>query len=652
MASDTSLVFDLVARDRVSRALGPIAGKLNDFGTKIGTAVAGVGVAAGPVAAAGTAALGLAAGAVAAGLAVAAFKAAAAPQLEQVTEAWSLYEAAQDAAAEGGEAAAQANQAYADALAQMTPATRDTARAFIGLKKDHQAWSDGLSSSTMPVFTKGINVLRAVLPALTPLVKAGAGALGGFVDEIAAGVSSGGFKAWIADFAAAGGGALSDFLQVIKNLAVGFGGLLHAFLPVSDGMTGGLVDMTGAFADWATGLEHTEGFARFLGLAGSAGGALGNLGVAFVDLLVALAPFLGAGVLLAETLTQIVSAIPPGVISLLAQAFIYASVGMKAWALATTIWATITRVAAAVQWAWNAAMMANPLGLIIVGIVALIAIIVVIATKTTWFQTAWRAMTSGVAAAWSWVWGKIKSIAGFIVNLFMNWTIVGRIIKHWSAIKSKTAAIWGAVVGFVKRLPGRMLSFFLNWTLAGRVIKHFGQAKDGAVRVATRLVGYVSGLPGKIVRGIGSTGRLLYGKGQDVVRGLLNGVKSMGGWLAGELKSFAASVVPGPIADALGIGSPAKVIADEVGRWIPPGVIEGAEQTRPQLDRYMADLVQPSAPRAGALAAPMSGGRGGTALVRLELDVLGNDPELVRRIRRSVRVRGGNVQVVFGPGGG
>jgi chromosome segregation ATPase len=49
----------------------------------------------------------------------------------------------------------------------------------------------------------------------------------------------------------------------------------------------------------------------------------------------------------------------------------------------------------AAQWAWNAAMDANPIGIVVVAVGALIAIIVVIATKTTWFQTAWKASWGG-----------------------------------------------------------------------------------------------------------------------------------------------------------------------------------------------------------------------------------------------------------------
>lgn len=321
--------------------------------------------------------------------------------------------------------------------------------------------------------------------------------------------------------------------------------------------------------------------------------------------------------------------------------------GMMAYAAGQAVVTAATAVWTGVQWLLNAAFWANPLTWIIAGIVALIAIVVVIATKTTWFQTAWRAMTRGISAAWSWVWDKIKQIAGFIWNLFKNWTIVGRIIKHWDTIKSKTVSIWNAVVGWIKGVPGRIVSLFLNWTLAGRVIKHFGDAKRGAIDKAQQLINWVRGLPGKISNGVGQLGDLLYGKGQAIVRGLWNGIKSMGGWLKDTLIGWVDDVIPGPIADALGIGSPSKLMADVVGRWIPPGVIEGAEQTRPQLDAYMADLVTPPKPPAGG-GAPIlrSGGGGG----RPRVDVYLHGPEAIKSFIRKIVADdgGGNVQLAFG----
>lgn len=66
--------------------------------------------------------------------------------------------------------------------------------------------------------------------------------------------------------------------------------------------------------------------------------------------------------------------------------FALASVKAKATTLAMSV---ATKIATAAQWAWNVALDANPIGAIIVAVVALIAIIVILANK-------WKSVTSAV----------------------------------------------------------------------------------------------------------------------------------------------------------------------------------------------------------------------------------------------------------------
>ncbi|MFD7067141.1 phage tail tape measure protein [Streptomyces sp. NPDC059913] len=238
--------------------------------------------------------------------------------------------------------------------------------------------------------------------------------------------------------------------------------------------------------------------------------------------------------------------------------------------------------------AWVISM--GPVGLIIAAVVALVALIV----------ANWDTIVSATRTAWEWVWDKIKTIGQWLLDLFLNFTLVGIIIKHWDSIRSGTVRVWTAIVDWVKRLPQTLVNFFLNWTLPGLIIKHWQSIKDGSVRKATELVSWVRGLPGRIASGIGSLKDLLYDKGTDVVRGLWNGIRSMGSWLRSTLISWAKDLIPGPIAKALGIHSPSRVMAKQVGRWIPAGVVAGIRANSAVLDRTMSNLV--TAPPVPALA--------------------------------------------------
>ncbi|MEV2249409.1 hypothetical protein AB0I94_02430 [Streptomyces sp. NPDC050147] len=619
---------------------------------KVAPAVAGIGAGLPVVAAAATALGGLAAGAAAAGLAVKAFSLAAGPQMEAVAEVSKLAEDAQKAVAAGAEDAAEKQKAYKDALAELPPATQATARAFIGLKSDYRAWSDEMSGTTMPLFTKGIGILRDLLPTLTPFVQAAAGAIGGFLDEVAVGVKSAGFKEWAADMSSAAGPALANFLAVIKNLAIGFAGLLQAFLPVSDGVTGGLVQMSEAFANWGSSLPDSEGFAQFLETAREGGAALGTLASAGVDLLVALAPLIGLTAQLATWLASIISATPTPVLTALAAVIGTVTIAMKTWAIAQAIVAARNRIWTATQWQLNASMFASPVFWIIAAIVALIAIIVLIATKTTWFQTAWSAAWNFIKAATD------VAVAG--IKTALNWFagLPGMISGWFGGAKNAAIRQFNSLVSWLRGLPGKAGSALagLAGSLRNAASAGFNAFRQAAVSRASSFVSWVRGMPGRISRAIGSLSGLLVSKGRDVIRGLWNGIKAMGSWLKNQLISFAKSMIPGPIASALGISSPSRLMADQVGRWIPAGIAQGVTRNAGVLDTAMANLVStptPSASMAMAAGAAGVGAAGGMRARTPQVVEVGSDGSalgdlIIGTLRDSIGARGGNVQFVLG----
>ncbi|WP_309029147.1 phage tail protein [Streptomyces alfalfae] len=690
---------------------------------RVGPAIAGVGVGLPVVAAATTAMAGLAAGAAAAGLAYKAFSLAVGPQMEAVTEVAKLAEEAQKAAAEGSADAAEKQKAYTDALGQLPPATQAAARSFIGLKNDYQSWSDEMSATTMPLFTQGLEILRSLLPSLTPFVQAAAGAIGRFLDEVAVGVKSAGFKQWAADMASAAGPALYNFLTIIKNLAIGFAGLLQAFLPVSDGMTGGLVRMSAAFAQWGTSLQGSEGFAEFLELAREGGTTLGQLALAVGNLLVALGPLIGVTTQVALALARIINALPPPVLTMLATTIASVVIGMKAWAAGASVVATANTLMASSSLAairgW-ARMMA--VGVAAYVRIAASAVASAATTAAAWAGAALRSMatfaaqmirTAAVAvaqfvmmAARAVAWAAVMAAQWLIAMGPIGWitmaiiALVALVIAKWDTVKAWTVAAWTAVVGAVQgavqmilagiqwlaQLPGMVAAWFNDmklraivkalelavWisTLPGRIrsalagllgvlrnaaVNAFTAFRNAAVTRAASFISWVRGLPGRIAAGIGSLAGLLVGKGKDVVRGLWNGIKSMGGWLRSTLISWAKSIVPGPIAKALNIGSPSRLMADEIGRWIPPGIAMGAEANAGVLDKTMANLVSTPTPSAVMGATAAGGGAPGSSAGSTQTHrVTFGDSELdewfVGRLRQVIGARGGNVQFVLGKG--
>jgi TP901 family phage tail tape measure protein len=160
----------------------------------------------------------------------------------------------------------------------------------------------------------------------------------------------------------------------------------------------------------------------------------------------------------------------------LATAIVAVALAVKAWQIAVVAWRGAVTLATGAQWLWNAAMAASPVVLITLAIIALIAVIVLIATKTDWFQKLWSGAWRLIKGAASSVFGWIKSNWPLILGILAGpvGVAVVLITKHWTTIKNGASAAFSfvktratdmaswiksktdAVAGFFQKLPGRI----------------------------------------------------------------------------------------------------------------------------------------------------------------------------------------------------
>lgn len=100
----------------------------------------------------------------------------------------------------------------------------------------------------------------------------------------------------------------------------------------------------------------------------------------------------------------------------------------------------------AAQWLWNASLWASPVTWIVLAIAALVAIIVIIATKTTWFQDIWNAAWGGIkkAASATWDWMKNTLWPG-LKNFFT--TLGDVILWPFKTAFRGIASLWNNTVG-------------------------------------------------------------------------------------------------------------------------------------------------------------------------------------------------------------
>lgn len=186
---------------------------------------------------------------------------------------------------------------------------------------------------------------------------------------------------------------------------------------------------------------------------------------------------------------------------------------------------------------------------------------------------------SVVSTVITWLAKLAAKIIGAVVPVIIR--LAGPIFSGlFSAIG--TAIDWiGNIIGFI----GKLGTAFVG---AVRWVADFGRK---SIAKLGDFLGWMSGLPGRIKRSLGDFGSLLVSKGADLARGIWEGIRGMGSWLANKLVSWARSVIPGPIADALGINSPSRLMRDEIGRWIPPGIVDGIDSEQHTLDARLRSMV-------------------------------------------------------------
>jgi tape measure domain-containing protein len=83
--------------------------------------------------------------------------------------------------------------------------------------------------------------------------------------------------------------------------------------------------------------------------------------------------------------------------------------------------------------------------------------------------------------------------------------------------------------------------------------------------------------------------------GKAVVEGIWEGIKSLGGWLKEKVSGFFGGIVDWG-KKALGINSPSRVIRDQVGRWIPAGLVDGINREKNDVIKAAEQLAQWATP--------------------------------------------------------
>lgn len=126
-----------------------------------------------------------------------------------------------------------------------------------------------------------------------------------------------------------------------------------------------------------------------------------------------------------------------------------AAAAWGAWTLAVKGWQAATKVATAVQGAFNMVMNANPVLRIVTVIAALVAGLIYFFTQTEIGQELWAKFTAALGAGWDWVTDKLSAGWEWIqTNVFtplMNF-VTGTLQPIWESVMGGISAAWDGLV--------------------------------------------------------------------------------------------------------------------------------------------------------------------------------------------------------------
>ncbi|WP_153030671.1 hypothetical protein [Amycolatopsis sp. YIM 10] len=182
------------------------------------------------------------------------------------------------------------------------------------------------------------------------------------------------------------------------------------------------------------------------------------------------------------------------------------ALAIQAVTLAVNLWKAAVAAYTVVQWLLNAAMSANPIGLVIAAIVAIIAIIALVISNLDFFRGIWDAV-------WKWCSDLITSIVDWIVQKWEQFKLGFQIIV--AAVKQA----WDNVVNGIKNVVGTVVDWIVDkWNGFSSTIKNvfsgigsfiggvWDGIKSGFKNAINGVIGFANGAIGAINTVTGAVG--------------------------------------------------------------------------------------------------------------------------------------------------
>jgi hypothetical protein len=187
-----------------------------------------------------------------------------------------------------------ANTKLAASMAALSPGQRRLLKDWIGLRDAFEKWAVSLEPDVLPLFSRGIRLVRSELPHLTPVVQGAALAVDGLLTDVEHAADSPYWTKLRNNLTILVPEAITGLGHATGNVITGLSGIVNAFLPYAPAILAWLDRITAGFARWGMHLDGSPEFVAFMNYVREVGPEVGDtvvaLAEAFVGVIHAAAP--------------------------------------------------------------------------------------------------------------------------------------------------------------------------------------------------------------------------------------------------------------------------------------------------------------------------------------------------------------------------
>lgn len=170
-------------------------------------------------------------------------------------------------------------------------------------------------------------------------------------------------------------------------------------------------------------------------------------------------------------------------------------------------------------------------------------------------------------------------------------------INFLMAIIDAIPTIITALIANLPKIISTIINSLINNmpTLLSVAIKLLGMIIKAIPQIVVQLLKNMPLIIKAILSGLSAGMGAVKDMGANLIKGVWEGIKGTANWLWTNVKGFFGDLM-GKIKDFLGIHSPSRLMADEVGRFLPPGITVGMDKAMPTALRdvkaQMADMME------------------------------------------------------------